>query len=98
MLAGYRELKEALDNGGRDRQPELAAKTQAAYDCCLQKQEENFKPEDINACRERFNANLAQLQGALTTAAATTTTAAPAQLAMQSAEYSVYFRFDSDQL
>ena len=35
LLAGYRELNEALDNGGRDRQPKLAAKTQAAYDCRL---------------------------------------------------------------
>ena len=97
LLAGYRELNEALNNGGRAQQPELAAKTQAAYDCWLQEQEENFQPEDINACRERFNANLAQLKGALTTAAATTTTA-PAPAAMRSASYTVYFRFDSDQL
>ena len=94
LLAGYRELNEALDNGGRDRQPELAAKTQAAYDCWLQEQEENFQPEDINACRDRFNANLAQLKGALTTTAA----AAPAPATMRSASYTVYFRFDSDRL
>ncbi|MEC8281497.1 MAG: OmpA family protein [Pseudomonadota bacterium] len=97
LLAGYRELNEALDNGGRDQQPELAAKTQAAYDCWLQEQEENFQPEDINACRDRFNANLAQLKGALTTAA-TTTAAAPAPATMRSASYTVYFRFDSDRL
>ena len=100
LLAGYRELNEALDNGGRDRQPELVAKTQAAYDCCLKEQEENFQPEDINACRDRFNANLAQLIGALTTAAATTAAAAPAPApaTMRSASYTVYFRFDSDRL
>ena len=98
LLAGYRELNEALDNGGRDRQPELAAKTQAAYDCWLQEQEENFQPEDINACRDRFNANLAQLKGALTTAAATTAATAPAPATMRSASYTVYFRFDSDRL
>ncbi len=98
LLAGYRELNEALDNGGRDRQPELAAKTQAAYNCWLQEQEENFQPEDINACRDRFNANLAQLKGALTTAATTTAATAPAPATMRSASYTVYFRFDSDRL
>ena len=98
LLAGYRELNEALDNDGRDRQPELAAKTQAAYDCWLQEREENFKPGDINACRDRFNANLARLKGALTTAAASTAAARPAPANMRSAGYTVYFRFDSDRL
>ncbi|MEC7570809.1 MAG: OmpA family protein, partial [Pseudomonadota bacterium] len=64
----------------------------------LQEQEENFQPENINACRDRFNANLAQLKGALTTAAATTAATAPAPATMRSASYTVYFRFDSDRL
>ena len=41
----------ALDGGGRDRQPAVAAHAQGAFDCWL---EETWEPDDIMQCRREF--------------------------------------------
>ena len=51
----------ALDCGGRDRFPALAADSQVSFDCWMQDQEENFQPDDIASCRDSFNSALADL-------------------------------------
>jgi OOP family OmpA-OmpF porin len=63
----------ALDAGGRDRQPALAARAQSMFDCWMEQQEENLQPVDIARCRTEHLAAMAQLEGALRprTAAAT---------------------------
>ena len=55
-LSGARaRLVKALDQGGRGRAPKAAARAQAMFDCWMQEQEENFQPDDISNCRERFS-------------------------------------------
>jgi OOP family OmpA-OmpF porin len=63
LTAQRARLITALDNGGRDNKPGLAAHAQAMYDCWLEQQEENFQPDDIAACRADFMAAMAALEG-----------------------------------
>ncbi len=58
------KLVSALDGGGRDRAPDLAALAQAKYDCWVEQQEENHQPDHIAACRTEFEAAMAKLEGA----------------------------------
>lgn len=44
----------ALESGARDRAPDQAAEAQLRFDCWMQEQEENFQPQDIEACRDAF--------------------------------------------
>lgn len=54
------DLLSALDAGGREKAPTMAAKAQAAgFDCWMEQQEEGHQPEDIAACKKAFSDNLA---------------------------------------
>ena len=55
-------LVSALDAGGRDKMPGVAARAQAMFDCWMQEQEENFQPGDIAACRDGFYTALLKLE------------------------------------
>lgn len=79
LLAARRQLLEALDGGARSKAPEQAARAQAAFDCWLQEREENFQPDDIQACRDRFDAAMAIVHAALTPAKAAPKSSAPAE-------------------
>lgn len=46
----------ALERGAAQSAPEQAARAQLAFECWMQEQEENFQPDDIAACRDRFAA------------------------------------------
>ena len=70
LTAARGKLVSALDGGGRDRAPDLAALAQAKYDCWVEQQEENHQPDHIAACRGEFEAAMAKLEGATTAAAA----------------------------
>ena len=48
-------LVATLDDATRAHQPKTAAQVQLAFECWMQEQEENFQPDDISACRERFS-------------------------------------------
>src|SRR3546814_7288426 len=39
-----------------------SAEAQVAFDCWMEQQEENFQPDDIAACRDRFEAAMAILE------------------------------------
>ncbi len=56
-----RQLVDALAANATVNMPEDAAEAQASYDCWLEQQEENFQPEDIEACRTRFETALAKI-------------------------------------
>jgi OOP family OmpA-OmpF porin len=62
MQDGRARLMTALNAGARDSYPELAAKTQARFDCWVEQQEENFQPDHISACRDDFWASLEELE------------------------------------
>ncbi len=62
LIAARERLVARLDKPTRARQPKTAAQTQLAYECWMQEQEENFQPDDIAACRERFTKLIAGIE------------------------------------
>jgi len=52
------KLMAAFAAGGKSATPNAAARAQAGFDCWMQEQEENFQPEDIEACKKYFMAGL----------------------------------------
>ncbi|HVA11981.1 MAG TPA: OmpA family protein [Stellaceae bacterium] len=79
-----------LDHGGRDRFPGLAARAQVAYDCWLERTEDDWAKQFNGACHKDFIATITALEQALNGRAA-----APAPGAHQ---YNVYFEFDRSTL
>lgn len=65
LAAARNDLVTLFDAGAKERVPELAAAAQAAYECWLQEQEENYQPKDIQACRDEFDALIPAIQNAL---------------------------------
>ncbi|MGH8653344.1 MAG: hypothetical protein ACREYE_14765, partial [Gammaproteobacteria bacterium] len=58
-------LVSALDQTGRTKAPEDAARAQSSYDCWLEQASENLQPEDINACKQAFTDAIARVEAAL---------------------------------
>lgn len=84
MTAARSKLVAALA-AGADRQPAIAARAQAMFDCWMQEQEENFQPKDIAKCKGDFEAALAKLK--------------PGKpMAKGVASFVVYFGFNADTL
>src|SRR5579871_4031164 len=90
MVQGRARLIAALDGGGRDRFPGLAARAQVAYDCWLERTEDDWVREADGACHKDFLATLGALEAALR--------GTPAPAAVQSHQYNVYFEFDRSSL
>ncbi len=99
-------LVSALDAGGRERAPQIAARAQTGYDCWLEQLEEGWQHEDIAACRKQFEDALAALSGRLPAAAAAAEIGAaapaarpaeePAPVAAADAEgFRIYFDYAS---
>ena len=59
-----KRLVKALDAGARASASARAAIAQARFDCWVEQQEENFQPDHIAACRDRFFAALSDLERA----------------------------------
>lgn len=92
QLAQYRErLVAALDKGGREQQPLVAARAQVSYDCWVERMEDDWRSAINGACRQQFLDALARLEGAAPPAA-------PAAAAPGGREYRVYFEFDKADL
>ncbi len=58
-------LISALDNGGRERFPDLAAHSQVTYDCWVERTEMNYRAEWHGQCYREFMTHLADLEVAL---------------------------------
>jgi len=78
-----------LDNGGRDRFPGLAARAQVAYDCWLERTEDDWAKGFDGQCHKDFIATITALERALNGKAA----AVPV-----THQYNVYFEFDRSNL
>lgn len=102
LQQGRDRLVRALDGGGRDRAPKLAARAQVAYDCWIEQQEENWQLDHIAACRNDYQQAVAALEGALAPrpiAQAAPPMAAPVQpTAAQPNELRVFFDWDKSTL
>ena len=58
-------LSGALAQGARAFTPAAAARAQAGFDCWMQEQEEGHQPDDIAACRTRFEAAMVVVEDGL---------------------------------
>lgn len=87
-------LVTALSQGAAEAKPLDAAEAQVSFDCWIQEQEENFQPEDIAACRDRFSVAMARLEEQPKVAAAPP---APKPMAAPG-PFTVYFEFDDSGL
>ena len=79
----------ALDAGGRERLPRVAAGAQLSYDCWVEEQEEGWQIDCIEKCKRDFYALLAQLEARPAPAAAPAPAAPPAPR-----QFIVFFDFD----
>lgn len=79
-----------LDNGGRDRFPALAARAQVAYDCWLERTEDDWAKEFDGACHKEFVATIDALERSLA--------GQPAAAVSRTQQYNVYFEFDKSAL
>ena len=97
--------------GAINHLPALMARTQVAFDCWMQEQEENFQPADIAACRGQFFGALTSAEefmdrlrrpAAMVAEEAPAPAAAPAAVsapaAVKPATHTVYFATNSDRL
>jgi OOP family OmpA-OmpF porin len=94
MAQARQRLVADLDNGGRDRFPSLAARTQVAYDCWLERTEDDWVHEADGACHKDFLASIGALEAALKGVVAAAPPPAAAAPVQPSHQYNVYFDFD----
>lgn len=65
LTSAYTRLSAVLEASGRAKAPEATARAQAAYDCWLEQQEEDFQPDDIASCRRIFEQAIAEAEAAV---------------------------------
>lgn len=95
LEAARTRLIQAYGRGARKSNPAQAARAQAKYECWAQELEENFQPDDIDACRIDFFKALAQLGGGPAPAARAERVAAPPAASKPSPlTFLVYFDFN----
>ena len=92
MTSARNRLLTALNNGAREKVPELTARAQVCFDCWMQEQEENFQPDDISGCRDDFLDKMAQIEDALRPPAVEPPPPPPPL----PGPYTILFDFDSD--
>jgi OOP family OmpA-OmpF porin len=67
LSAARARLMAALEQTGRKKAPAPAARAQVAFDCWLEKAEENDPPEQTKVCKGEFETAIAEVERALTT-------------------------------
>lgn len=85
LADGRKRLVTALDAGGRERAPALAARAQVRYDCWVEQMERDWQIGSKGTCRSEFLAALGELEGVPKVAAA-------------ARGYNVFFDFDLSML
>ena len=63
LNAARARLVKVLDAGARERQPQLAARTQVDFDCWIVHMEKSWWTAMTGSCHNEFFANLAKLEG-----------------------------------
>ncbi|HZB93252.1 MAG TPA: OmpA family protein [Stellaceae bacterium] len=89
---GRNRLMTVLDNGARDRSPELAARAQERYDCWVEGMEKDWRSAIHGTCHAEFVDALNQLEGRVQPAAA------PAAPPVTARQYNVYFDWNKSDL
>ncbi|UUX49548.1 OmpA family protein [Nisaea acidiphila] len=97
LAQARRELVEVMGATATKKVPVNAAQAQAAFDCWMQEQEENFQPDDIARCKADYMAAMNAIRLAMAPAPAAAAPApAPKAPQRMAATYTVNFDFDSD--
>ncbi len=65
LTSARQRLVGTLSKGAAEKVPAETARAQTGFDCWMQEQEENFQPDDIEACRSQFFAALEYIEDAL---------------------------------
>jgi len=65
LTTSRERLMRVMADGAAEKAPKDAAEAQVGFDCWMQEQEENFQPADIEACKTKFFAALANAEKAL---------------------------------
>jgi len=92
LAQGRQRLLAALDGGGRERLPLVAARAQVSYDCWVERMEDDWKTAKDGPCHKQFLDALAQLEGKPQAAAQPAAAPGPGR------EFRVYFEFDRAEL
>jgi len=90
-------LMTAMSEGAAESKPLAAAEAQVGFDCWMQEQEENFQPDDIAACQDRFMTALAELEKKPEMAAAPPPSPEPEPM-VEPEDFTVLFDFDKANL
>lgn len=69
LLDARERLVSVLDNNGRTTAPKAAASAQVLYDCWVEQAEESLQRDDLKACRDGFQTELARVEAAVAAAA-----------------------------
>lgn len=97
MAEARNNLMTAIAKGAAQQKPAELAAAQTSFDCWVEQQEENFQPDHIAACRDKFNVALGELNMAMEDVAVAVP--APVREAAQEAApmgaYIVFFDYDS---
>ncbi len=97
LTSARQRLVDTLGRGAAEKVPAETAQAQTGFDCWMQEQEENFQPDDIEACRSRFFAALEYIEDALKPKPIAKKVEPP--VAPPASElYLVYFDFDKAEL
>jgi outer membrane protein OmpA-like peptidoglycan-associated protein len=96
LASARQRLVGTLGKGAAEKLPAETARAQISFDCWMQEQEENFQPDDIDACRAGFFAALEIVEDALKPNPVAETVAPPPYPETQ--RYLVYFDFDKAEL
>ncbi len=94
--AARRKLVVVRYKGGTRIYPELSAEAQLGFECWLQEQEEGFQPDDIAACKARFDSAMSSIDER--ERAAMTMSMAPAARPQERMTFDIFFDFDSDKI
>ncbi|HYM01778.1 MAG TPA: OmpA family protein [Stellaceae bacterium] len=96
LAEGRARLMTALDGGGRERTPALAARAQVRYDCWVEQMERDWQTGANGTCKSEFLAALDEMEKGPKTA--TAPAAAPAPAPAPTLEFNVFFDFDKSNL
>jgi outer membrane protein OmpA-like peptidoglycan-associated protein len=98
LTSARQRLVGTLSKGAAEKLPAETARAQTGFDCWMQEQEENFQPDDIEACRSQFFAALEYIEDALKPKPIAKKVEPPVAPPPASELYLVYFDFDKAEL
>ncbi len=98
LTSARQRLVGTLSKGAAEKVPAETALAQTGFDCWMQEQEENFQPDDIEACRSRFFAALDYIEDAMKPKPIAKKVEPPAAPPPANELYLVYFDFDNAEL